>query len=122
MAKGAALFDAVVISNTEAERVRLGGVGGRDAGPIAAGTAAPAVRSGAAWFSWAVGLSCSKAATSRTPRRCVRASVSCARRTLHAAMAYVVRCHLPHNAACHVVWDWKVVQVVHWYVSRYMLQ
>jgi hypothetical protein len=54
--------------------MRLGvGVGGRGAGPIASAVRSPA----AAWVLSAMGPSRSRAARSRTPRRCVRARYVC---------------------------------------------
>jgi hypothetical protein len=145
MAKGTALFDAVAISSVLGASVRKGagrrcepcrclrgrvwadGVRGR----FAAGVAAPAVRSVAAWCAWTMGPSRSRAERSQTPgrgcafTRCVRTSQMlvlwrCTLRTmLHAtrcgygalSRGYVVCKPLP---CCNVVY---VARCVMWHAG-----
>jgi hypothetical protein len=76
------------------------------------GSAAPAVRSTAAWFTWVMGPSSSRASTSRTPRqRCAGA-----RRvfTSHVACR-TYSCFALHGATCtHATGCGHVVHVTRW--------
>ncbi len=78
------------------------------------GAAASAVRrtptaaAVAAWLIWSMGPSRSRAARSRTPRRCMRQPVAISRRALHVPNARALRCmlrtmvHMPRGA--HATW------------------